>query len=156
MRPVDPSEWEPFRTLRLRALREDPNAFGASFAEERAEPAEAWRARAFAEGRRALVVERDGAWVGLCWVVLRPDREPAVLGMWVAPEARGAGAGRALLEEAARWARERGAQRLTLWVNVAQEAARRLYEKASFVPMGAPERGTRDPSRVFQRMGRAL
>ena len=151
-RLVEPSEWRRLRDLRLRALAADPPAFGRTFAEESAEPPEAWRARWFGPRGAAFVLE---GWDGLCAALLSEDGASAeVLSMWVAPEARRAGAGRALLDAAVAWARAKGARRVTLWVNVAQESARRLYERGGFVAVGEPHRGTRDPTRSFQKMER--
>ncbi len=154
VRVVEPHEWERFRALRLRALREDPAAFGATLEAESALAPEAWQERMTRPGTVRLVAEEGGAWVGLVGVALQPA--PEVFGMWVAPEARGRGVGLALLEEAASWARAQGASALALWVNVAQAPAVRLYERAGFRPDGPPHPGTRDPSRTFQRMARPL
>ena len=48
--------------------------------------------------------------------------------LFVAPDARKSGAGKALLERAERWARETGAKGLTLSTEVTNLAAQRLYE----------------------------
>jgi GNAT superfamily N-acetyltransferase len=48
--------------------------------------------------------------------------------LFVAPDARKSGAGRALLERAERWAAETGAKGLTLSTEVTNLAARRLYD----------------------------
>jgi GNAT superfamily N-acetyltransferase len=48
--------------------------------------------------------------------------------LFVAPDSRTSGAGRALLERAERWARETGAKGLTLSTEVTNRAAQRLYE----------------------------
>lgn len=154
IRAVEAHEWERFRALRLRALKEDPTAFGATLEAESAMPPEAWQERMGRPGTVRFVAEEGEAWLGLAGVALDPA--PEVFGMWVAPEARGKGAGLALLDACARWAQARGATTLALWVNVAQAPAVRLYERAGFVRDGAPTPGTRDPSRTFQRMTRAL
>lgn len=151
---VAPAEWERLRALRLRALAADPAAFGATLAEESARATDAWRAWAFAQ--TPLVARREGAWVGLCFLKRREADEAEVMGLWVAPEARGEGAARALLEDAIRRAREGGATRLVLWVNVAQAPAMRLYRAVGFTPLAPPQPGTRDPSRMFQQLGLAL
>ncbi len=61
---------------------------------------------------------------------IAPDGEPGgwrIRGMATAPEARGRGAGTAILEELLRHAREQGAERV--WCN-ARTPARSLYERA--------------------------
>lgn len=52
--------------------------------------------------------------------------------LFVAPEGRRSGAGRALLERAERWARETGAKGLTLSTEITNLAAQRLYESAGW------------------------
>ena len=48
--------------------------------------------------------------------------------LFVTPDARTSGAGRALLERAERWAAETGAKGLTLSTQIANVTAQRLYE----------------------------
>jgi GNAT superfamily N-acetyltransferase len=48
--------------------------------------------------------------------------------LFVAPDARAKGAGRALLERADRWAAENGAKGLTLTTPMTNATAQRLYE----------------------------
>jgi ribosomal protein S18 acetylase RimI-like enzyme len=150
-RLVRPDEWAGWRALRLRALATDPRAFGASLAEEETQPEAWWQERAGAN----LVIEEGELWLGTCAVVGEGNKAE-LYGMWVAPEARGRGVGRALLEAAIERARKTGASHLDLWVNVEQANAVRLYERAGFAASGAPMRGTRDRTRVFLPMRRAL
>jgi GNAT superfamily N-acetyltransferase len=59
--------------------------------------------------------------------------------MWVAPEARGSGAGRALVEAVVAWATERGAKRLTTSVTEGNAAGAALYAAAGFADTGRRE-----------------
>ena len=52
----------------------------------------------------------------------------------VAPQAEGQGVGRLLMDAAEDWTREKGYRRLTLDVFAGNERARRVYEKAGFLP----------------------
>ena len=52
--------------------------------------------------------------------------------LFVAPEARRSGAGRALLARAERWAKETGAKGLTLSTEITNATARRVYEAAGW------------------------
>ena len=45
VRALTEDEWETYRTLRLEALQESPDAFVADHATEAAEPEDFWRAR---------------------------------------------------------------------------------------------------------------
>ena len=135
------------RLRRLAALGESPHAFGSTLAEEAARPDDAWAARlaapALGDYRHAwpYVAELDGTAVGLAWVKLdAPDAATASLyQVWVAPQARGQGIGAALLDAAIAWARARRAAALHLGVTAGDGAAARLYRRAGFVDVGAPE-----------------
>ena len=163
VRIVRAEEWAQYRALRLRALAGDPRAFGARLDEEEAQPEAFWRARLDDPLSRTFVA---GDWQGLCTLRLPAPPAPSpfprapvaaeIHGMWVAPELRGRGAGRALIDAALAEARAQGAKAASLWVNVEQKEAARLYERCGFVAQGEPMRGTRDPTRVFQRMERVL
>jgi ribosomal protein S18 acetylase RimI-like enzyme len=113
----------------------------------------AWRsADEIAEGdRRALAGELDSPSDDNGLFVAWLDRQPAgCLLMWtledyfsgerhahisviaVTRAAEGRGVGRALMEYAERWARERGHTRLTLSVFESNQRAQTLYERAGF------------------------
>jgi ribosomal protein S18 acetylase RimI-like enzyme len=57
--------------------------------------------------------------------------------MWVDPRYRRWGVARALVDQAVRWAAERPAREVILWVADHNTAARRLYERTGFQPTGA-------------------
>ena len=59
-----------------------------------------------------------------------------VYAMWVAPDARGAGVGRGLLDAVAGWARSRECDRLVLSVTESNDTARRVYAACGFVDTG--------------------
>jgi GNAT superfamily N-acetyltransferase len=139
------SEWPEYRDLRLRALAESPDAFGSMFDREAKRSDDEWRNRLALAVRSdrelPLVAVVDGDGVGLAWA--RIDEQQADLArlfqVWVAPEARGLGVGRALLEAAISWARGAGARALRLGVTRMDSAAVRLYRRAGFVDVGEPE-----------------
>jgi ribosomal protein S18 acetylase RimI-like enzyme len=58
---------------------------------------------------------------------------------YVAPERRGQGLGRALLERVLEFARERGASRMDLGTAVDDRAARALYESVGFTNFERPD-----------------
>ena len=82
-----------------------------------------------------LVAYRGGAPVG-CGAVRLLDAETAELKrMYVAPEARGQGLGRRLVDALEAEARARGARRLVLETGIRQHAALALYHAAGFTPI---------------------
>ena len=66
----------------------------------------------------------------------RIPRLEVTLGIAVAPAWRGLGVGTALLQAGEAWAREQGAERMSLWVDGFNTGARRLYERLGYVAWG--------------------
>ncbi len=143
LRPVRQDEAARLREIRLACLAADPDAFTSTHASEAARPAEWWTrwATRSAEGvdqATFVVTDDDDRWHGLA-LVRADDEHPGeavINSMWVAPEARGSGAGRALCDACIAWAAERGLAAVNLCVMLGNEAARRLYETSGFVETG--------------------
>lgn len=136
-----PEEWERFRVLRLSALQDTPEAFWATFDEERLRPEAFWRgwlgkmtalltAIRTEEGRK-----QDAGLVVVGGSVDRPD-VAGLYAMWVAPWARGRGVGDALLSAAVARAVAEGFDRMVLEVGDRNEPAIALYERFGFSPTG--------------------
>ena len=148
IRRIGAGEWRELRELRLRALLDAPDAFGATYEAESADPEQEWRdwAASASEGPTHFVaVAADDAWHGLAMGSRWPDDpEPAhVYAMWVARDRRRVGVGSELLSAVLRWAREAGARTIELRVTESNAAAVRFYEGCGFVPTGerSPLRG---------------
>jgi RimJ/RimL family protein N-acetyltransferase len=130
------------RALRLRALQDAPLAFGSTYAREAAFDRATWESRiaasAAGETHVTFLAEPEaGMAVG---AIDEDDPELAHLfGMWVAPEARGAGLGRELLTAVMAWAFEQGAGRLAARVEEGNAAATALYVAVGFADTGARE-----------------
>jgi ribosomal protein S18 acetylase RimI-like enzyme len=145
-------DWRRFRTVRLAALETSPEAFGSRFADWRVADEARWRRR-LAAMAYTIVVSLDGADVGLASGTAIADGGVDLRSLWVAPGARGAGVGEALVEAVATWARDHGADDLTLSVRVGNEAALALYQRLGFTDIGPgdvdpgapPERRMRRP-----------
>jgi Acetyltransferase (GNAT) family len=78
----------------------------------------------------------------------RDETEPqaTVVAMWVAPEARRSGAGRALLHAVEGWAAAAGAESTDLSVTDGNPAAQSFYRACGYVETGWTEPLERDPS----------
>jgi GNAT superfamily N-acetyltransferase len=121
VRVLGEDEWEQYRSVRLNALEESPDAFVASADEERAFDEGLWRQRMVRSQR--LVAEQDGAAVGVASVGQarhegEKDNEKVaeLFGLWVAPTARGTGVATQLVQAGADAAREQGRSHLAYWV----------------------------------------
>ena len=151
-----------FKTLRLRALAEAPDAFARTHAEISAKPDAYWQemTRSVIEpGRHAMfVAEADGAPVGLAFGLMdgeRATRAP-LGGMWVDPGARKRGIGRALSAAVIAWARERGFADIVLWVTEGNRAALTLYEGQGFTLTGRRDRLPHNPDLAILEMEQSL
>lgn len=158
VREVKADEWELLRDVRLAALREAPYAFGSTYVREASFTEEQWRARLAARSVNFFAFAEelaDGEPVGLAAVFVG-DGMADLVSMFVRPVARGRGAGEALVDAAADWARARGHDTLYLWVTEVNSAARKLYERCGFTPTGERQPLPSDPARPEIRMRRAL
>ena len=129
-----------YRTVRLRALTEHPEAFGSSAEEFALQPLEdvAKRLKGQSEAFALFGAFLAGQLVGLIAFGRNSGRKVRHRGgiyhMYVAAEVRGRGLGRLLLEHAVDYARQLpGLEEINLAVTVGNDPARRLYERFGFV-----------------------
>ena len=144
IRLLNPADARAYQQLRLRALLESPAAFSASHGDEadRSMDEVAVRITAAADGSICMlgVFEHDDLAGFLA--VIHPQREKLrhrmeLAGMYVAPEFRRRGFGRALLGAALVHAQSiAGVRQLTLGVNATNTAARTLYQSVGFECFG--------------------
>jgi GNAT superfamily N-acetyltransferase len=141
VRQIRADEGLQLRRIRLRALADAPTAFGSTLAQEEKFPERVWHERAgggaVGADRITFVAEREGQWIGIATGLARDQEEPndprpLLVGMFVAPEARRCGVGAALVGAVVRWARERRATGLSLWVTSTNSSAIELYLKCGF------------------------
>jgi ribosomal protein S18 acetylase RimI-like enzyme len=133
IRRLGPDEWEIFRDVRLAALREAPYAFGSTLAREEALTEEHWRKRLADEDRVRLVAQLDDRVVATVGVGPSTySRAADLTSMWVDPDVRHRGIGRALVEEAIQRSRDAGYKEIFLWVVDGNSNAERLYERLGF------------------------
>ena len=131
--------------LRLRALRDDPEAFGSSYEEEQDRSLESVTTQfqtTIGNGGFALGAFADGRHIGVVRLiresVLKERHIGHIYGMYVAPEARGQHVGRLLMEAAIARARSApGLEQLHLTVVTTQTPARALYRSLGFVSHGS-------------------
>ncbi len=128
------ADWQAWRDIRLQALRDAPDAFGSTYAEQNRRGENHWRQRVAGSG------------LFLAWIPEVSVAEPAgmaggyqaapgtveLISMFVRPQARGRGVGEALIDAVTGWARERDATSVHLWVTDINKHARRLYERCGF------------------------
>ena len=145
IRRLTPDDAPTYRELRLRALREHPDAFTSDWEEASTRPLEESRQRlasvwvpfwgAFDEG---------GALAGMvgleCASGAKQRHKGTVVAMYVSREAAGRGIGRELLQALVLHAAAIGLTDLVLTVTEGNSSAIRLYREAGFAAFGTEPR----------------
>lgn len=128
VRALAEDDWERYRSVRLSALADSPDAFAATSDDESQLDEDFWRERMRRSTR--LVAERDGEVVGVVSLgetraseldAEVDDDEDAkageIFGLWVHPDARGSGVASELVRASARQARDDGRRHVAFWVS---------------------------------------
>jgi len=132
---AEPSDWGAVRDIRLRSLGEEPDAYASDYlTEARFEP-DVWKQR-LATASSQLAFDDDHALVGIATGLDTGDGDTYVVGMYVAPEARGSGCAHQLLDAITELAVGRQAKRLVLEVAESNVRAIRFYRSDGFVTTG--------------------
>jgi GNAT superfamily N-acetyltransferase len=141
IRRLEISDAPVYRELRLRGLREHPDAFTSSFEEENLRPP------ADTEKRLSTTSDTvmwggfiDGALAGVVGMTretrLKNRHKATLVAMYVAPEYGGRGLGLALVNTVVQAARAAGVELLILTVTEGNRQAAALYERAGFAAFG--------------------
>ena len=145
VQPIESREWQLYRDLRLRALRDSPEAFASTYESEAARTDEAWAMRiataVASDNDHPCFAYHDGVVCGLVWCKLSGSEQGVadIFQMWVDPGSRGLGGGHALLVHAVSWAKNLDMQRLRLGTTALDSPAMRLYLNCGFLPVGMLE-----------------
>ena len=150
IRQLTPEDAALYRSIRLEGLKESPEAFGSTFEAEFTKPL-AW----FFDRLSSSVVFgaiRDAKILGVTAFAVRQEEKEAhkglLWGMYVRPDARGAGVARRLVEAVI--ARATGRVELVqLSVVVDNEPARRLYARLGFVEYGIEKKSLKYHGRYY-------
>lgn len=143
-----------YRALRLRALQEQPEAFGASYEDELAlPPAQAAERLNSGPGKCTMGAFVNGQLAGMA-TLQRPLQEKLrhqakLTAMYVAPEHRKLGLGHALLEHILSVAAGWEVLDVVLVVTAGNGPARRLYTSMGFRPYGLQPRALQHAGRLY-------
>jgi ribosomal protein S18 acetylase RimI-like enzyme len=150
---VTEDDWRLVQEVRLRALREDADVFGASLAREERFAESHWRMR-LRTSTTWVAVDDGGVGRGIVTMMQEPgspvdDRH--VVSLWVAAESRRHGMGWALLDAVRTAATAAGARTVSLWLLDGNHAAGDLFVRAGFTRTGERQVVPRDPSQTEER-----
>ena len=138
---LKPEEWEKFRELRLEALREDSESFGASYEEAVKYSDDDWKQRLVNPNDNIIIASDGGLAIGMVGAYQEKGEKlkhaAYIWGVYLGKNYRGQGIGeklmKKLLEEIAK---NEEIEKITLNVNVGQLPAIRLYKKFGFKVVG--------------------
>ncbi|KAF7295458.1 Protein kinase domain-containing protein [Mycena indigotica] len=164
LQPSSATALQNYITLRLLALKSNPEAFGSVYAHEKLNTTEKWRMRIDNPGRMTFIASvgsgDEGEWVGTASII-SPELAGEgdnyhLVGMWVHPEHRRKGGcvGKSLVGNAIEWVRSRKVagenepqtRIISLEVHRPNVGAKAMYEGLGFVE--AVEEKCQDPNRV--------
>jgi ribosomal protein S18 acetylase RimI-like enzyme len=135
VRRLTPADVVAYRGLRLQGLREHPEAFGGDADEEAAWPLPHWQERL--ERRGTFGAFRGATLIGTAALSVEVGRKHghrgSLVGMYVAPDGRGNGVGRQLVEAVLALAQGQ-VETLELSVAIANAPAIALYLACGFRP----------------------
>jgi ribosomal protein S18 acetylase RimI-like enzyme len=144
VRVLEGDDWQAFRTIRLAALQDAPEAFTSSYEQEQGFDEEFWRLRLGRSSRLLAVLDDEP--VGIVSVGRASEDDVAELfGMWVVPSQRGRGVAWQLTEAAAEHARTQGRRAVKLWVSTDNGRAVAFFSSYGFRPGSERRPMTNDP-----------
>jgi ribosomal protein S18 acetylase RimI-like enzyme len=136
-------DWELLKEIRLRALRDSPDAFCVTHDEAAGYDDEVWIERSSAEpgeGSSAsfLAIDRDEV-VGMSAGILCDQHRMDVVSLFVTPSHRGTGLAQELMKMVEAWGRTRGAYEAVLDVEADNQRAGSFYTSLGYLPTGRRE-----------------
>ena len=155
IRRAEPADWETYRAIRLRSLREEPAAYASQYEIERHYAADLWK-QWMGSGGTFLAFDDDQVLVGTATAMRAGDGDTLVVGMYVAPEVRGEGCAQLLLDAIADLASQRQDRRLVLEVSESNPRAANCYRSYGFVETGRRRPMERDRTIIEIELGYPL
>lgn len=146
-----------YQPIRLEALQNSPEAFASSFEEEAAEPI-VWFGKALGSHERGDFVlgafDPDDTLIGIIGFHresrVKLSHKGNIWGMYVRPECRRRGVGKAMLEAALnRVGRLPDLRQINVCIRTPNDAALRLYEQAGFHSFGLEQGASRVGDRFY-------
>jgi ribosomal protein S18 acetylase RimI-like enzyme len=144
IRIITPStdQWEQYKALRLRALQQDPQAFGSSYEEELSYPEEKWKSYLNNPDSEIICAQApNGELIGLMVASfntkLKSKHIADIYSVFIDINHRGKGISKLMFANLLESIKQRNIiRKVKLTVNADQTAAIALYERFGFVRIG--------------------
>ncbi|WP_026694051.1 GNAT family N-acetyltransferase [Peribacillus kribbensis] len=141
IRQLNSSHADAYKNIRLESLKQNPEAFGSSFEEEKDRDVKVYEESLSAEGQFAFGAFDDGELAGVVSLVLEQKvkllHKAFIFAMYVKKEKRGEGIGRKLMQAAIQKAKELPqTEQILLSVVSTNESAKNLYSSLGFKTYG--------------------
>jgi ribosomal protein S18 acetylase RimI-like enzyme len=132
IRPTTEDDWTSLKAVRLAALLDSPTAFGVSHEAAAAYTDEQWKTRASGTQTVFWLAFQGSEAIGMIGAAVSQAKRYNLIGMWVAPPARGSGAAAGLVDAVKSHAARQGHERVFLDVAPENTRAARFYQKQGF------------------------
>ncbi len=138
LRRIQTGEAHLFKQMRLASLRDAPYAFSSTYESALQRSTKSWREQAdsTAQGsdRATFIAFSDDAPIGIAALYRLPDEPDSgeVLQVWVAPEYRGTGVARDLMDAIFKWAGDNSFRAIIVRITNENTRALRFYRKCGF------------------------
>ena len=149
-RQVTADDWQEWRDLRLRALRDAPEAFSSTLSEWQDADESLWRDRLSSIAYN-LIADVDQVPSGMASGA-ETVGGAELMSFWVAAFARGRGVGDALLSAVIEWATSARYETVSLGVRAANRHAIALYDRHGFFDAGPDEQDEKPGQPAERRM----
>jgi len=142
---LNENDWQKYKAIRLRSLKESPDSFGSTYHRELGFSDDQWKSRLKKTPEKIdsliWLAETGKSSVGLVSGVLfvREPNHANLFQMWVDPLHREIGIGTELFNRVKAWAVDRGATSIKLSVATNNPSALAAYKKGGFQAAGKIE-----------------
>ncbi len=157
-----PEDWPLLKSVRLRALAENPEAFGTTLAQASAWDDTRWQENArrftlFPPAASFLAYTEDApCGMANCFTAENNFQAAEMTAFWVAPPQRGQGVSEALVAAIVGWAKSQGMTTLQAWVVEDNARALGFYQKLGFQDTAERQPHTLAPAKQIKLLSREL
>jgi len=152
---LKPSQWKILKEIRLKALKDTPDAFGSTIEKEIIYTEADWKQKLSRQDCKTIIAySEDSIPVGIAVGAPYGD-DAGLFAMWVDSKQRGKGIGSLLIDTIITWAEEKQSNAIRLDVTDHNHAAITLYQAKGFVKTGqkgtlqAPREHIREHQRIL-------